>query len=92
MTDDALRRPKRWMAAFLLLAGAACAAVQALSLARGASPALIVSDGKQYYAWARSVLLDGDLDFRNDYELLYPPDPLPDEMGQRTPRGLVVNK
>jgi len=80
------------MAAFLLLVGAACAAVQAISLTQGESPALIVSDGKQYYSWARSVLLDGDLDFRNDYGLLYPPDPLPPEMEQRTPRGLVVNK
>lgn len=91
-TDDVLRRPKRWMAAFLLVVGAACVAIQAASLVRGSSPALIVSDGKQYYAWARSVVLDGDLDFRNDYALLYPPDPLPPEAEQVTPKGLVVNK
>jgi hypothetical protein len=80
------------MAAFLLLVAAACAAVQAISLNRGESPALIVGDAKQYYSWTRSILLDGDLDFRNDYGLLYPPEPLPDEMEQRTPRGLLVNK
>lgn len=80
------------MAAFLLFVGAACAAVQAISLNRGDSPALIVGDGKQYYSWTRSILLDGDLDFRNDYRLLYPPEPLPDEAERRTPRGLIVNK
>lgn len=91
-TGRSVRDPRRAMAVFFLLAGAACAAVQAISLTRGESPALIVSDGKQYYSWARTVILDGDLDLRNDYRLLYPPDPLPPEMGQRTPRGLVVNK
>lgn len=88
----AIREPKRVMAAVLLLVGAACVGVQAISLSRGGSPALIISDGKQYYAWARSVILDRDLDFRNDYRLLYPPDPFPPEMDQRTQRGLVVNK
>ena len=51
---------------------------------------LIASDGKGYYAWLRSLALDGDMNFRNDYELLYPPDPIPDE--RLTPRGLVANK
>jgi len=62
------------------------------SLYHGDSDALIVSDGKGYYAWARSVWIDHDVDFENDYLLLYPPDPLPDEMEQRTARGLVINK
>src|SRR5215510_1220568 len=52
---------------------------------------LIAGDGKSYYSWLRSVALDGDLDFRNDFALLYPPDPLPDTL-LRTTRGLVVNQ
>lgn len=52
---------------------------------------LIASDGKSYYAWLRSLALDRDLDFRNDFRLIYPPDPLPDTL-LRTPRGLVINK
>lgn len=63
-----------------------------ISSQRGASGALIVSDGKAYYAWARSAVIDGDLDFSNDYRLLYPPDPLPPEVYLTTPKGLVVNK
>lgn len=51
---------------------------------------LIASDGKGYYVWLRSLALDGDLDFRNDFELVYPPDPLPEE--PITPRGLIANK
>ena len=37
----------------------------------------VKADGKAYYAWVRSLLLDHDVEFRNDYELLCPPDPLP---------------
>ena len=51
---------------------------------------LIASDGKSYYAWLRSLALDGDLDFRNDYQLIYPPEPIPPE--PPTPRGLIGNK
>lgn len=79
---------------------AACAAgalllaavVAAASIVRGGSPALIVSDGKAYYAWARSILIDGDVDFANDYRLIYPPDPLPPESARHTPGGRVLNK
>ena len=53
---------------------------------------LITGDGKSYYAWLRSVALDGDLDFRNDYLLIYPPEPLPPDVGRITTRGLVNNK
>lgn len=51
---------------------------------------LIASDGKAYYAWLRSLALDRDLDFRNDYQLLFPPDPVP--AGPYTARGLINNK
>lgn len=78
----------------VLAAFGLCAlAVLSLAALRGDSPALIVSDGKLYYAWARSLVIDRDLDFENDYRLLSPPDPLPVELSRaRTPRGLVVNK
>jgi hypothetical protein len=66
-------------------------AVTVFSMSLGDSPALIVGDGKGYYCWARSVILDGDVDFINDYRLIYPPDPLPVHMEVRTPRGLVPN-
>ncbi len=69
------------LAALLLLA---------FSAAGGQSHDLIVGDANAYYAWLRSPLLDGDLDFRNDFELLYPPDPL--QPAVVTARGTVVNK
>lgn len=86
------RFTNRWMAAFLLAACAFCVSTLTLSMIRGQSSALIVGDGAQYYAWTRSTILDGDVDFRNDYSLLYPPDPLPPEVDQLTPAGLIVNK
>lgn len=82
----------RWMVGFLLAVGIFCTVTLALSMFLGASPKLIVGDGAQYYAWARSTVLDRDVDFRNDYRLLYPPDPLPPEVDQLTPAGLIVNK
>lgn len=69
----------------------AALALTIVSVAVGNSPMLIVGDGKPYYAWARSVILDGDVDFTNDYKLIYPPDPLPGYMEERTPNGLVPN-
>lgn len=69
-----------------------CAAVAALSIRTGDSPSLITSDGKAYYAWARSVLIDCDVDFANDYQIIYPPDPLPPESARFTPSGLTLSK
>ncbi len=84
---------RRWFLAFLAAFGLCVVAVLSLAALRGDSPALIVSDGKLYYSWARSLVVDRDLDFENDYRLLSPPDPLPAELARpRTPRGLVVNK
>ncbi len=84
-----------WRAAVagaVLGAALLCAAVAALSIRQGDSPSLITSDGKAYYAWARSVLIDGDVDFANDYQIIYPPDPLPPESTRFTPSGKVLNK
>ena len=53
---------------------------------------LIRSDGKYYYIWARSILLDGDIDFRDDYSIVHDSAELPPESAVRTPRGYVVNK
>ncbi|NEO83579.1 MAG: hypothetical protein F6J87_04865 [Spirulina sp. SIO3F2] len=66
--------------------------VMGASLFAGGSPDLIVSDANGYYSWTRSIFLDGDVDFRNDYAYLYAPDPLPSDMARSTPRGLVPNK
>lgn len=84
---------------YLYLVGAALAVfvglaivVNGISVRCGDSPALIASDGKAYYAWARSAWIDGDVDFGNDYRLLYPPDPLPPESARFTDSGKVLNK
>ncbi|MBL1178649.1 MAG: hypothetical protein FWK01_26720 [Pantanalinema sp. GBBB05] len=63
-----------------------------ISAVKGNSPDLIVSDGNGYYAWVRSMVIDGDINFQNDFEQLYFPDPPPPEWSQRTPTGLVPNK
>ncbi|MBY0277769.1 hypothetical protein K2Z84_20740 [Candidatus Binatia bacterium] len=102
-TDERRRAPARHAdrrraapATLLTALLAACALGSGLillvSMRSGGSSALIVGDGKAYYAWARSALVDHDLDFGNDYRLLYPPDPLPDEAEARTPIGRVPNK
>ncbi|MGB0561389.1 MAG: hypothetical protein ACPGVO_06245 [Spirulinaceae cyanobacterium] len=66
--------------------------VMTVSIVSGDSVDLIISDANGYYAWTRSILMDGDVDFRNDYALLYSPDPLPSDMERLTPRGLPPNK
>jgi hypothetical protein len=58
----------------------------------GNSNALIISDGKGYYSWLRSLMLDGDINFENDYRLIFPPDILPEDLNRRTPNGLIPNK
>lgn len=58
----------------------------------GKSGTLIISDGKGYYCWLRSLMLDGDISFENDYQLIYPPDPFPPDFTRRTPKGLIPNK
>lgn len=65
--------------AFLLFLAAVQIAFAGLSIAayRTRPQGLIASDGKAYYAWLRSVALDGDIEFENDYALIYPPDPVP---------------
>lgn len=79
----------RW---FLLSLFIGVCVVQILSVRLGDSPRLITSDARGYYVWARSLILDRDLQFRNDYELVYPPDPLPPEHRSPTPRVDAANK
>jgi hypothetical protein len=63
-----------------------------LSMRTGRSGgALINGDAKGYYAWIRSMALDHDVDFRNDFALIYPPERLPDDRGL-TPRGLIPDQ
>jgi len=93
--DLSVRRARVWDAtyafllAFLFLASLG---LTVLSLTHGRNNVLILSDGKSYYVWARSLLIDHDIDFRNDYQVIYPPDPLPSESAVRTPAGYAVNK
>ncbi|MBL8032527.1 MAG: hypothetical protein JNJ69_02420, partial [Leptospiraceae bacterium] len=51
--------------------------IQTLFVIRGVGHRIIYSDGAGYYAWARSIVYDHDLDFKNDFEILYPPDEPP---------------
>ena len=66
-------------------------AVLTVSVFRGDSPDLITSDGNAYYAWLTTLVIDHDLDFYNDFEKLYAPDPVPG-LDIKTDRGLTVNK
>ena len=66
--------------------------VLTVAVFRSRPHSVIASDGKSYYVWLRSMALDHDIDFRNDYRLIYPPDPLPIEADRRTPAGLAPNK
>jgi len=88
-------RAKVWDTSYMLLlvfVFLASLGVTAMTLTHGDNTVLIVSDGKSCYVWVRSLLLDHDIDFRNDYQLVYPPDPLPPESVVETPAGYVVNK
>ena len=62
------------------------------SLLSGDSAKLIVSDGSGYYAWIRSLFIDGDFNFANDFPELYYPTAPPFATDRLTPNGLVPNK
>jgi hypothetical protein len=53
---------------------------------------LIQSDGEGYYAWARSVLLDGDVDFTNEYGMRLVGEVREERLASRTPLDLPINK
>jgi hypothetical protein len=57
-----------------------------------ADPRLIQSDGESYYAWARSLLFDGDVDFGNEYRMRLEGEARERALGARTARGLPVNQ
>jgi hypothetical protein len=87
---------KVWDTAYVCVLGLVLLASVCMTLATlryGKNRVLIMSDGKNYYIWARSILLDHDIDFRNDYQAVHEPgDPLPPESEVFTPAGYVVNK
>jgi hypothetical protein len=67
------------------------AALDVISMRSGRSGGkLINGDAKGYYAWLRSIAFDQDVDFRNDYALIFPPETI--DAPRLTPRGLVVDK
>lgn len=65
------RHPTRVIASIGLLF--ATAYVSALTLTPRTRGRLVDGDAIQYYAYLRSMAIDGDLDFTNDYQLLYAP-------------------
>jgi hypothetical protein len=89
------RKDRAWDIAYglslcLVLAGSIGLTLASLSL--GENKVLILSDGQDYYVWARSILLDHDIDFGNDYQLMHESDSSWVEYAERTPAGHVVNK
>lgn len=88
---------KVWDAAYavtLSLVFLASVGMTVISRTGARSKVLITSDGRNYYIWVRSIVLDRDIDFRNDYQVMYASDSLnlPPESAVRTPAGYVVNK
>lgn len=84
-----LTRPRS--ALLVLLVGAQLVfAMLSVAVYRTRPQGLIASDGKSYYAWLRSLALDRDLDFTNDFAVIYAPGPVPTEPIR--PDGLVANK
>jgi hypothetical protein len=75
--------------AFFLVA-VGLAAVKAASL--GQPFDLAVSDGRFYYAYLPSVVIDGDLDFTNQITEHWGPDFRPELLERQTDNGLVQNK
>jgi len=89
---DAVRRYDRAYTVALALGLVGSLAVTMFAVRLREDKRIIIGDANAYYAWARSVLLDHDIDFRSDYQLLYPRVQMPSEATEFTPRGLVVNK
>jgi hypothetical protein len=65
------RHPGRTLAAIGVIF--AVTYVGALTLVPRSRGRLVDGDTIQYYAYLRSMVIDGDLDFTNDYKLLYTP-------------------
>ena len=87
--EAVVQRARLLLLAFLVGACGVLVAITVLSYHR-LPQGLIASDGKGYYAWLRTIAMDRDLDFRNDFELIYPPDPVP--RGPVTSAGRLANK
>ena len=85
-------RFRRIYVKFLTFVFAIAVCVLGSSVLSGESPDLIVGDGNGYYAWVRSIVIDGDLDFENDFRELYFPEPSPADILTKTPKNLVPNK
>jgi hypothetical protein len=89
-----MSRNRAWDLAYVILLAFVFLASLALTMVsvRRNRP-LIRSDGRWYYIWARSILLDHDIDFSNDYCVVRDPaEPLPPESEVQTPAGRVVDK
>jgi hypothetical protein len=89
------RKDRKWDTSYFLVLGLVFVVSVGLSVASlvyGDNKVLIQSDGRDYYIWARSILLDHDIDFRNDYKVVYAPDSFPPSSRVRTPAMYVVDK
>jgi len=75
----------------------AAAYLSSLTIFPRAHGRIITGDTIQYYAYLRSIVIDGDVDFTNDYRLLYAPSDNADGtannvwLTSRTPTGRATN-
>ncbi|HTW91946.1 MAG TPA: hypothetical protein VMH22_09580 [bacterium] len=86
---------RSWHTSYVLILGlvfAASVALTLVSLKYGDNKVLILSDGKGYYVWARSIILDHDIDFRNDNRLVHESDGFQLDSVTLTPAGHPANK
>lgn len=60
-------KAEKWLIALGAITVVLVSAIQ-LTVPYHVSPTIIRGDGIGYYAWLRSPLIDGDLDFQNEYE------------------------
>jgi hypothetical protein len=74
------------------LVAVALYAVALGSLAVKRTTNFVVSDGRGYYVYLPSLVVDGDLDFENQVREHWDGDPPAPLWEPRTPRGLVPNK
>ena len=84
-----MTQPRRALLVFLVTVQLLFVVLSVMAY-RSRPQGLIASDGKAYYAWLRTLALDRDLDFENDYKLIYPPDPVPEAPLRAD--GRVANK
>lgn len=79
----------RWHLALMWCLGVSAFAANAL---KDGEARIIQADGEGYYAWARSIVLDGDVDFSNEFTMRFESGRRERALAALTPKGLPINK